>query len=190
MITTFFDCNGMVHYEFLRRGDTTRSEDYCLVLARLREKIRKKCPHLWVMNGDWRTFLLHHDNATPHTGVLTLAALGENHMEMIPHPPYSLDLAPNDYFLYPELKAQMHGRAFRTIQEVQQAAEAILKSIPQHKFEEAIKDLPVRWAKCVQSGGDYFEGDGLQIPDFMVEVSDSDSETDQAVQEEDSEISN
>ncbi len=26
----------------------------------------------------------------------------------------------------------------------------------------------------MQSGGDYFEGDGLQVPDFMVEVSDSD----------------
>lgn len=59
MITTFFDCNGMMEW------GTIRSEDYCQVLARLWEKICKKCLELWVMKGDWRTFLLHHDNATP-----------------------------------------------------------------------------------------------------------------------------
>ncbi len=70
----------------------------------------------------------------------------------------------------------MRGKTFRNIGEVQAAAEQILRDIPQERFEEAIKDLPVRWAKCVQAGGDYFEGDGLQIPDFMVEVSESEAE--------------
>ncbi len=39
MMTTFFDCNGIMHHEFLARGATMRSEDYCEVLARLREKV-------------------------------------------------------------------------------------------------------------------------------------------------------
>ncbi len=103
----------------------------------------------------------------------TLAALGETGTDLLAHPPYSLDLAPNDYFLYPELKKQMRGVVYRNVQEVQQAALTILRAIPQDKFEDAIKDLPVRWAKCVQAQGDFFEGDGLQIPDFMVEVSES-----------------
>ncbi len=128
------------------------------------------------MQGGYRRFLLHHDNATPHTGVLTLAALGENHMEMIPHPPYSLDLVPNDYFLYPEIKSQLRGTVFRNIAEVQAAAVRIMRNIPTEKFESAMKDLPVRWAKCVQAQGEYFEGDGLVVPDFMVEVLDSDPE--------------
>ncbi len=104
-------------------------------------------------------------------------------MEMIAHPPYSPDLAPNDYFLYPEIKAQMRGRAFRNIAQLQAAAEQVLRQIPQEKFEQAIKDLPVCWAKCVQAGGDYFEGDGLQVSDFMVEISDSESEAEEADQE-------
>ncbi len=176
MITTFFDCSGMIHMEFTQRGATIRSEDYCEVLAHLREKLRRKRPHLWVMKDGYRTFLLHHDNATPHTGILTLAAIGENHMEMVPHPPYSPDLAPNDYFLYPEIKKQMHGQVFRNIAEVQAAATRIIRAIPQEKFEEALKDLPIQWAKCVRAQGDYFEGDGIQIPDFMVEVTDSEPE--------------
>ncbi len=68
---------------------------------------------------------------------------------------------------------------YHSMQEVQNAALRILREIPQEKFENAIKDLPVRWAKCVQSGGDFFEGDGLKIPDFMVEVSGSEDSTDQ-----------
>ncbi len=176
MLTTFFDCNGMVHSEFMEVGGTIQSEDYCEVLARLREKIRRKRPHLWVMQDGWRRFLLHHDNATPHTSTFTLACIGENNMEMIPHPPYSPDLAPNDYFLHPEIKAQMRGNVYRNIQEVQAAANRIMRNIPVEKFKNAIKDLPVRWAKYVQAQGEYFEGDGLQIPDFMVKISDSDPE--------------
>ncbi len=176
MITTFFDCNGLIHCEFVPQGETVTADSYCETLARLREKIRRKRPHLWVKTGLWRHYLLHHDNATPHTAVPTLAALGESGTDMLAHPPYSPDLAPNDYFLYPELKRQMRGVVYRTVPEVQQAALAILCRIPQEKFENAIKDLPVRWAKCVQAQGDFFEGDGIIIPDFMVEVSESSEE--------------
>ncbi len=70
----------------------------------------------------------------------------------------------------------MRGVVYRSVQEVQQAALQILDRILQEKFENAIKDLPLRWAKCVQSGGDFFEGDGIEIPDFMVEVEQSESE--------------
>ncbi len=173
MITTFFDCNGLIHTEFVPQGETVTADAYCATLGRLREQIRHKRPHLWVKNGDWRHYLFHHDNAMPHTAVPTLAMLGETGTDMLAHPPYSPDLTPNDYFLYPELKRHMRGVVYRSVQEVQQAALRILHQIPQDKFEDAIKDLPVRWAKCVASGGDFFEGDGIEIPDFMVEVSGS-----------------
>lgn len=127
----------------------------------------------------YRGYLLHHDNATPHTSTITLAAIGETNTDLLAHPPYSRDLAPNDFFLYPYLKAKMRGTPYRNIQQVQEAALQILREIPQEKFENAIKELPVRWAKCVKLEGDYFEGDGVEVPDFMVEISDSDSSDDQ-----------
>ncbi len=178
MVTVFFYCNGIVHCEWKGPGQSITAEEYCLLLSRLRESIRRKRPNLWEMNGDWHKFLLHQDNAMPHTATISLAALGENHMEMVPHPPYSPDLAPCDYFLFPEIKKQMRGIPYRNIAQVQQAANDIMRAIPVEHFEEAIKDLPIRWAKCIQAGGDYFEGDGLQVPDFMVEVSESESEED------------
>ncbi len=118
------------------------------------------------MDGDWRSFLLHHDNATPHMVMITLAALGENHMDMLAHPPYSPDLAPCAYFLFPEIKSKLRGISFRNIAAVQAAANEAMRAIPVHKFEEAIKDSPVCWAKCVQAGGDYFEGDRLPSARF------------------------
>ncbi len=64
----------------------------------------------------------------------------------------------------------------RTIEEVQAVATDILKKIPVSKFEDTIRDLPVRWTKCVEAGGNYFEGDGIQVLDFMVEISESESD--------------
>ncbi len=87
MITTFFDCNGLIHSEFVPQRETVTADSYCATLAHLREKIRCKHPHLWVKTDGWRHFLLHHDNATPHTAVPTLAAMGETGMDMLAHPP-------------------------------------------------------------------------------------------------------
>ncbi len=177
MITVFFDCNGLLHHEFVPVGETIRAEDYCQTLGRLREQIRRKRPHLWRMENGWRHYLLHHDNATPHTANPTLAAIGETNTELLAHPPYSPDLAPCDFFLFPLLKAQMRGNHYRNIEQVQHATVEILRAIPADKFEDAIKELPVRWAKCVKAEGDFFKGDGLEVPDFMVEISDSDADS-------------
>ncbi len=48
MIMTFFDCNGLIHSEFVPQGETVTADSYCATLARLREKICHKRPHLWV----------------------------------------------------------------------------------------------------------------------------------------------
>jgi hypothetical protein len=63
---------------------------YCSVLRRLREDIRRKRPELWHA-GNW---LLHDDNAPFHRALVTREFLPEKGIITLPHPPYSLDLAP------------------------------------------------------------------------------------------------
>ncbi len=108
MLTAFFDVKGVILSEFLPQGETVTADEYIKTLQRLRENIRRKRPQLWgrgqVRRGDVRPFLLHHDNVSSHTAVPTLAFIGEQNMEMLPHPPYSPDLAPCDFFLFPRLK--------------------------------------------------------------------------------------
>ncbi len=47
MLTVFFDKMGVVLAEFLPPGETVDSEQYCDLLLRLKDKIRRKRPHLW-----------------------------------------------------------------------------------------------------------------------------------------------
>ncbi|UYV79244.1 hypothetical protein LAZ67_17001721 [Cordylochernes scorpioides] len=106
LLTVFFDCRGVVHHEFLPQGRTVNKEYYLQVMRNLREAIRQKRPDLWE-NKNW---LLHHDNAPAHTSLLVRDILAKNNTLMMPQPPYSPDLPPCDFFLFPKLKRPMKGR--------------------------------------------------------------------------------
>jgi histone-lysine N-methyltransferase SETMAR len=85
MLIVFFDVRGIVP-----PGQTVNQEFYLEVLRQLRENVRRKRLGLW-RSGDW---FLHHDNAPPHTAVSVTRYLASLGWTVIPHPPYSLDLAP------------------------------------------------------------------------------------------------
>ena len=185
MCILFFDTVGVVHIEFLPQGQTVNSDFYISVLTRLKESIRRKRPVMWKGGFDGKTdrdFLLLQDNATPHVSVPTLAFFGENDFDLLSHPPYSPDLAPCDFWAFPHVKSQMRGRAFPSIDAIQKEVKSILRKTPKETFSNAIYDLPVRWSKCVQAKGEYFEGQGIPFDpeDLPLETesdSDSDSET-------------
>ena len=103
MLICFFDQNRIVHKEFVPPGQTVNAAFYVEVLKRLRENVRRKRPDQW-RNITW---LLHHDDAPAHAAHLTRRFLTANNMTMVPHPPYSPDLAPSDFFLFPKLKTKL-----------------------------------------------------------------------------------
>jgi hypothetical protein len=65
-------------------------------------------------------------------------------MAVIPHPPYSPDLAPCDFFFFPKMKLKLKGRRFDTIEEIQAESQRVLdtdrKGLPGSvpKMEEAV----------------------------------------------------
>ncbi|GFW31707.1 uncharacterized protein TNCV_3099321 [Trichonephila clavipes] len=59
-------------------------------------------------------FLLHHDNARPHIARCVLDVSQQNNVEILPHPPCSLDLTPCDFWLVPQLKKPLRGKRFAT----------------------------------------------------------------------------
>ncbi|UYV70310.1 hypothetical protein LAZ67_7002485 [Cordylochernes scorpioides] len=119
----------------------------------LREAIRKKRPEKWT-NGDW---ILHHDNARPHTAHLVTSFLAKNGTEILPQPPYSPDIAPNDFFLFPKLKAVLKGRHFDTREDIIEKSLLALKSIPKEAYKNCFDNWEKRWRWCVEARGDYFE---------------------------------
>jgi len=70
--------------------------------------------------------LFLHDNAPAHRVLATQKKLGTLDFQCLDHPPFSSDLAPSDYHLFPGLKKQLKGRHFSSDAEVIVAAETWL----------------------------------------------------------------
>lgn len=157
LLTVFFDSQGVVHHEFLPQGCTVNQNYYGAVLRRLRESIRRKRPERW-RSGK---FLLHHDNAPSHNALSIRKFLAEVSMTVVPHPPYSPDLAPNDFFLFPKLKSTLKGARFDDIEAIQRSTAERLKAIPVSEFQRCTRMWQNRWQHCIDSQGNYFEGDNF-----------------------------
>jgi histone-lysine N-methyltransferase SETMAR len=69
--------------------------------------------------------ILQHDNATPHTNAQTQETIERLGFSLLPHPPYSPDLAPSDFHLFPKLKEHLWGQHFRSDEEVKSAVTKI-----------------------------------------------------------------
>ena len=156
MFITFFDIKGFVYEEFVPTGQTVNSKFYCKVLRRLHEKLRRHRPQLWRE----QTWLLHHDNAPSHTSFLTHQFLAKNKIAVIPHPPYSPDLAPCDFFLFPKMKLKLKGRRFDTIEEIQAELQRVLDTLTEKCFQEVFQKWRRQSDQCLHAGGNYFEVDG------------------------------
>jgi len=95
-------------------GQTVNGKFCCEVLRRLRQNVRRKRPEMW-KNGDW---LLHHDNAPAYTSLVLREFLTRNNMTTVPHPAYSPDLAPCDFYVFPKIILRLKGRRFVSIEEI------------------------------------------------------------------------
>ena len=72
------------------------------------------------------------------------------------HPPYSPDLAPCDFWLFPKLKENCR---YETIEELKKAVTKVIDTLTQEDFHGAFQNLLERYNKCIAAGGDYFKGD-------------------------------
>ena len=79
-------------------------------------------------------------------------------MTVFDHPPYSPDLAPADYFLFPKVKSHLKGRLFDSISDIQKAVTSTLNTTAKDDFYKGIqKKLYDRANLCVQLEGMYVE---------------------------------
>jgi hypothetical protein len=83
--------------------------------------------------------LLHHNNVPAHTPLKTTELVTNNNMVIIPHPPYSPDLAPCDIALFPKLKMKLEGQCFKTVSHIQREPQAVLDSIKKIDFHGAFE---------------------------------------------------
>ena len=81
----------------------------------------------------------------------------QNGYELIPHRVYSPDLAPSDFFLFPNLKKDIRGCHFRSDEEVVTAVEEWVSGKDPDSFSSGLKAREHRWSKCIILEGNYTE---------------------------------
>ena len=135
MLIVFFDVHGIVHLEFLPQGQTINQNVYKDILRRLMRSVREKRTELW----ETKSWLLHHDNAPAHNALSIRQFLAENNIAVLEQPPYSPDLAPYDFFLFPKLKGVIKGTRFQDSKAITTAVTKELRAIPMESFQKCIE---------------------------------------------------
>ena len=77
--------------------------------------------------------------------------------EIFPHPPYSPDLAPSDFHLFPQLKLHLGGKHFPTAEELKTEVSNYLLKSGTPFYYQGISKLLSRYQKCIDVDGDYVE---------------------------------
>ena len=80
-------------------------------------------------------------------------------MIQLPHPPYSPDLAPRNFFLFPRIKKVLKEKCFVDMEEVKKKMAETLKGIILQKFQDCFEKWKTHLDRCIASNGQYFEGD-------------------------------
>lgn len=149
MAIAFFDTQGMIYQHLVQENEKVNSLYYCQVLRKLREHIWRKRPG--------KKVILHHDNAPPHSAKITCDLVESFKWTTLPHPPYSPDLAPCDFYLFPCLKKHLKGKKFSSIAEIQRELQSYFKQVEENGFQNVFSEWKSRWEKVIQSEGFYFE---------------------------------
>ena len=102
-------------------------------------------------------FVPHQLYAPPHKTKKVNEFLMKKRISLIIHPPYSPDLPPHDYFLFPKLKTKMKGAFYDDIPAIQVAVTEVLKNIPINYIKKCMHALDDRYKRCIESNGTYFE---------------------------------
>ena len=154
MIPFFFDSTGMIYMHRVPTRQTVNKEYYVDVLREFRKRFLGKRPAIF-KSGQWH---FQQDNAPVHNSILVTDYLTKMGIKTVAHPPYSPDLAPSDFWLFPKLKEKLGDCRYETIEEMKEVVTKVIDTLTQEDFHGAFQKLLERYNKCLAAGGDYFEG--------------------------------
>ena len=152
MASVFWDADGILLIDYLQKGQMINGtyRYYASLLMQLREKIKR---HRKLT----KSVLFHKDNAPVHKSVIAMAAIHDCGFKLIEHPPYSPDLAPSDFHLFPKLKTAISSTHFQSDDDVIHAVDDFLNGQEKDFFKSGIDALKHCWQKCIDTEGDYVE---------------------------------
>ena len=148
----FWDREGVIKSDYIEQGNTVNGPLYAQEIRDLRNDIKEK------RRGKLSTGVLYlHDNAPAHTSRTATAAIRQAGFQVLDHPPYSPDLAPSDFHLFPNLKKHLRGTRYESNQEVIQVVEDWFQRQSEDFWSEAFEKLIHRYERCIEVQGQYVE---------------------------------
>ncbi|KAK6761123.1 hypothetical protein RB195_022259 [Necator americanus] len=132
--------------------------EVCTVIADAYvEQLKNLKTHLENARPQQREVYFHHDNARPHIAKTTKAELTKFGWTILPHSPYSPDLALSDYHLFSYLQRHLDGQDFQTRDDIKNALEQFFREQFPAFWSKGIYDLPKRWQKTIDVNGPCFK---------------------------------
>ncbi|GFS21163.1 transposase [Elysia marginata] len=153
MFTVFFNYSGPLVVDILPQ-DTAMTATYYVqsVYSQVKSAINELRPNV----STSRTLLLH-DNVGPYKARATTQSLRELGIQILPHPVYSPDLAPYDFCLILILKDRLTGRKIYRIQNLINAVNLELRTIPEEDYQGVFRKWQIRLKRCIESYIEYFD---------------------------------
>ncbi len=155
MLVSFFDSKGMIYREFVRRPVTINQIMFYQIFTHFDIAFQNRRGPRGQVRGH---MFIHMDNASAHTARLTGQHIRNLGWTALPHPAYSPDLAPSDFWIFPRLKKGLRGCRFATITDLEQAVDEEIGSIGSEYKDCMLVKWPACWRKCATLQGNYFEG--------------------------------
>ena len=151
MLILFFDDQGLVFQYWVPQGHGVNARLYSQVLAELKEAVRRRRPQFR------RNWALLHDNAPAHRSDLAQRFLQRHGIQQVPHPAYSPDLSPCDYWIFAKLKKMVSGHRYQNVHDMMTAVDAAIGQVTRNEWADAMARYAPRLRKCIAAQGRYFE---------------------------------
>ena len=154
MLIVFFDIQDIVMAEWVPSVQTVNQQYYIEILMKLCECVRRKRLELW-RNG----WILQQDNTPAHNALSVKQFFANKNITVLEHSPYSPDLTPCDFCLFPKIKSVLVGTHFVSVENVKAKMVEILSGLTERDLQNCFEHWQHRRQLCVNSEGNYFEGD-------------------------------
>ena len=151
LMIPFFDSTGMIYMYWVPTGLTVNKKYYVEVLREFSKRFLGKRPALF-KSGQQH---FQQDNAPVHNSILVTDYLSKMGIKTIPQPPYSPDLAPCDFWLFPKLKEELRGCCYETIEEMKEAVMKVIDMFTQEDFHEVVgmvQQVHCSWRRLLRWG--------------------------------------
>ncbi|WKX94136.1 hypothetical protein Q1695_011417 [Nippostrongylus brasiliensis] len=134
MLCIWWNTKGVVYQELLNLGQKVTADLYCQQLCRVKPALRRQ-------GVETSTIKILHDNASPHTAKITREKLQELGWQVLPHAPYSPDLAPSYYHLFRSMQHSLADKRFRNVTEVRMWVSSFVDDRSSQFYSDGIRSL-------------------------------------------------